>query len=851
MNKVNRYEAITIDYPIHDETNRIKVKDKRILIIGNEDNQMISKKLLAKLSDFNTVEYCLFDYDVNKNDFESFFENNNNFDIILNMSAFLSNSNLNIRFNDWNNMCLYIYNSLFYSTKYNYENLKKGGSYIGITNIGSSFGIENGNVSNSCLGGIVSGFIKGLEKELRPLNCKVIDTGKKSKDNKIVDYIISEMGSFGDSIEIAYSKNMRKKVITIPAIDIHKSKKNKVNENDTILFTGGGRGITNKILLGLLDEYKCSAIITGRTEITNETYKILNMNSYELDEYKKEFMINKFALESNANPLSINNEFNRLLHSKELLENLQQLKNNGYAVTYVKCDFNNNDDVINLKNKLREKNINVTGIVNGAGLPSFGKVINKNEQLAEKVVTLKANSLFLLNKYFIDNKTKFVISMGSISGRFGMDGQTDYSAGADVIVKITNELKKIYPKCLFKVIGWPAWSDVGMAANEDVIKVQRDKRGLTYVDPKEGVSHFIDELNDEGKNSEYLYFGELGIENMPKGQLDFIDLKNYCYRNTFDRKNNILNRIKFPWISKVEKYSKNSIECTRKINPLVDKHLDEHIVKNDHVLAGVLHVEIGVEMCELFCDVNNIKGFSLDRIRNFKFNEFVKFHNKNPLVLKFKLSLIEKEDSRMVFKFKLLSDFTNSNNVVLITDRLHSSGEIVFSKKHDRVKKFDYKKYLLGNSKEIDLSKYYKVASNNIYFGDDFKLLTKVKLFSNDISIASLKEGYEGNILTDIKDCYSQINPIGIDNIGRIMLLNEFNNYSNSIVPINIISSIFFKKMEENMEYKIFCKKVFNNDDYVTYMALVMDSKNNLILEIPSMKLIKLEKNIPNNEIIK
>ena len=51
----------------------------------------------------------------------------------------------------------------------------------------------------------------------------------------------------------------------------------------------------------------------------------------------------------------------------------------------------------------------------------------------------------MYNKFKSD-KLKFFMSMGSISGRFGMDGQVDYSAGADIIVKLSCMINKDNPE---------------------------------------------------------------------------------------------------------------------------------------------------------------------------------------------------------------------------------------------------------------------------------------------------------------------------------------------------------------------------------------------------------------------
>ena len=70
-----------------------------------------------------------------------------------------------------------VYNVIFFTSKYCYpyfEENPKESAYFAATNIGGVFGVERAFLHNP-IGAIVDGYLKGLEKELRPLVCKICD----------------------------------------------------------------------------------------------------------------------------------------------------------------------------------------------------------------------------------------------------------------------------------------------------------------------------------------------------------------------------------------------------------------------------------------------------------------------------------------------------------------------------------------------------------------------------------------------------------------------------------------------------------------------------------------------------
>ena len=337
----------------------------------------------------------------------------------------------------------------------------------------------------------------------------------------------------------------------------------------------------------------------------------IQMTGVEFDSYKSRFMIQQKKLNPKYSALDILLKYEKLRNSRILAKNIESLKNLNINFEYIKCDFASEKDVIRLKKYLDENNIQISGIINGAGLPSFGKVNAKNENAALNVVKVKANATFLLYKYFIQyGLVKFIIHMGSISGRFGMDGQVDYSAAADFLVKMSDNINSL-SQTKSVVIGWPAWDEVGMATNDDVQKVQKYERGLSYISVSEGTQRFLEEIFLYKGTNEVLLFHNLGTKNMPLGQLDYTnDIVGFS-----------------------EVISKDGRVCNR----------EEYLYLNNF----------------------GMKEYKVAEISEFEFEKFIKVYEDREVELTLTGEILLKSDNQLVMKVTLSSDFVNSKGVVL------------------------------------------------------------------------------------------------------------------------------------------------------------------------------------------
>ena len=764
--------------------------------------------------------------------------------IVINLMALSKPINLeNVAKEQWEEMCSEVYNSNFYITKVLYSNFVEAkdecGYYTG-TSIGGVYGLEKGYPGNP-VGAISSGFTKALEKELRPFSCKVFDFSNLENGERIAKYILSEIQYKESLVETAYIGEQRKVIYVIPK-EIKKNKEVscELSDQDVILVTGGGRGIIYKCIETLLDYCNPHIIITGRTELDSIDRKIVEMSDEEFLAYKPAYLSKCRSENPDFSLLQLQHSYEKLGNARLLMQNMKKLYNKGYNIEYKKCDVASIEAVEDLVKYVINRYGKITGIINGAGLPSFGKVPKKEEKFAEQVVKVKANSFYTLYQTCKEQPIKFFVNMGSISGRFGMDGQVDYSAAADLIVRMSYAVAQKRKYTRFFVLGWSAWDEVGMAANEQVKKVQQDVRGLEYISVKEGTARFMDELLYGGQYPEVLFFGKLGKENLPLGQLEALNggldiIDKPCNKEGF-----VVDKTKYPLLDRIISVERDGIFATKKLMLNTDQHLKDHLVEGKHVFAGVMHVETACELFKFYLENSEMQNYKICGVENFKFEKFVKVFEGNELELKLEGGVVEEKNGYMKMHISIKSDFINKMGITIEKDRLHSEGDIIACK----TALVDAKKKLPeNNSKQImNIDKYYKNSDKMITFGNSFRCIDNVVKIDENTIAGLLEVPEDGAYFSFVPHADTCISPVSIDNLGRLMLFHDFDRNGYSIVPVFIGKAKKYRDFYRGEKVQVFCVFESESDTSVFYSAYAMDKNETVIFEIKHMELKRINK---------
>ncbi len=160
--------------------------------------------------------------------------------------------------------------------------------------------------------------------------------------------------------------------------------------------------------------------------------------------------------------------------------------------------------------------------IHAGGLLVDRTLPNKEPAQFDLVFDVKADGWFNLMSAAADLPLLATVAFSSVAGRFGNNGQTDYSAANDLLCKLTSGLVRARPGARGIAIDWTAWGGIGMASRGSVPQIM-ESLGVDMLPPESGVPTVRRELISGNAAGEVVVAGRLGAwleERDPQGGLD-------------------------------------------------------------------------------------------------------------------------------------------------------------------------------------------------------------------------------------------------------------------------------------------------------------------------------------------
>ncbi len=711
------------------------------------------------------------------------------------------------------------------------------GGYFAATNIGGVFGLE-ASAGQNPLSGLTAGFVKSLKKELPNLAAKVVDFPAEEAPENIAQAFLKEMELPEDHLEIGYTGRGRKIIQVVPvALKPDKYRVPlSITDKSVILVSGGGRGIIFECLKGLCALCQPQIVITGRTRVPAGDEDWLHLGEEEFSRYRQEYM-KKLKKENPAlSPLMAERESRNLIYARELFRNLDELKAINSNVYYEACDIADREQVLALAARIRERFGQIDGIIHGAGLESFGAVPKKPLDHTRNVVRVKVNGFRHLWETTRQEPLKFFVNFGSISGRFGMDGQVDYCAAADAVARCSYIHSRISAAPLSFTIDWTAWADTGMASYESVRRVQEEQRGLSYLEVKEGVHKFLQELFFGGGHPEVMFFGTLGL-NSPLGQLDSLNGEHRQVIFPARPDGAVADRIQYPLLERVAVYEAGDhVSAEKRLHLQEDLYLVDHLVNGASTFPGVMHVESHCEAASLLC-----RGCFPAMLRDVEFLKFVKYYERNPLALRINALVRPGSERRTEVEVEIRSDFVNSRGMVLEKDRLHSRGTYIMTEERPQPGAATVNVgEMMARAAEMDLEKFYRRTSGHITFGPTFRSLQRVGYINDCELISETLVPRNSGLFASVSAPRFLIAPVVIDNACRSTLLWSFHTAGHIVVPRTIKEATFYRTPFPGEKVYAYTKFLEEDGNLYRFNVELIDSENNLLVDMPGLVMVKI-----------
>ena len=161
-------------------------------------------------------------------------------------------------------------------------------------------------------------------------------------------------------------------------------------------------------------------------------------------------------------------------------------------------------------------------LLHAGGLLIDRTLPDKEPQQFNLVFDVKADGFFSLMRAAKGLPIGATVCFSSVAGRFGNNGQSDYSAANDLLCKISSSMRTWRPQTWAIAIDWTAWGSIGMASRGSVPQIM-EALGIDMLAPEAGVPTIRRELTYGGTRGEVVVAGRLGAwveESDPTGGLD-------------------------------------------------------------------------------------------------------------------------------------------------------------------------------------------------------------------------------------------------------------------------------------------------------------------------------------------
>ncbi len=661
--------------------------------------------------------------------------------------------------------------------------------------------------------GSVAGMLKTVNKEFTNTVVKAVDFSVLNPAGVIdetTDLFINELLSGDTRVEVGYRGNERFGLILND--EAAENGKSLVRDGSTLLATGGAGGITFEILSRLAADFKnLKFIIFDRLDINSLKKEFLAESadeSYIISSIKKNMQ--------GAKPLEIKNAASLIMRTKKAYTNVAKLKKMGVKVDYHAVDVNSADAV----KKALKKYKRIDGIIHAAGM--------EESQVIEKMTLDSFNRVFNVKGYGVLNLVSalsrieydFFAAFSSVAARFGNEGQANYSSANEMLAKTLFRERATHRERVYKIFDWTAWEGAGMATNETVNKVLKE-RGMTFLPLEQGIELFLAELRDEkspesiftGMDTSFDRDGILPVKNAEKiapGEDESIVA---------------------PFLDRIIESSPDSIKFSRTIEPGRDLFMNDHTKDGVPLFLGATGIETMAEAAAQLAG----DGAVLRELRDFTIPYSIKILKGRPKELLIEASAAS--DPAEGIKCSITSMFKNPKGLIIGEPTLHYRGNYIFNGENRQPVVEIPPAGKIENGSDFQNTIYHP---QRLFMDGLFRTVQGIHSFDGELLVTRMKHAPAREFFKGVTEPSFLVDVVLIDSMFQTGGIFEMLTTSDIILPSKINRMLFHRAPEKGREYLCFTRKLSTDDEATTFSLMLADSEGNVYMEIDRFDMVKI-----------
>jgi NAD(P)-dependent dehydrogenase (short-subunit alcohol dehydrogenase family) len=392
-------------------------------------------------------------------------------------------------------------------------NRMEDASVVSVTQLGGDFGFSGRSVrSIEAVGGLVKAMlIECWMRGFRTTPMKVVDVGSGMSMSEIAAGVMQELAVPSYDMEIAFRSStvtpqeperLSVQAIAAPLKEAAFGHKKQITRGGTWIVSGGGRGITAVIATTLAKKYDLRLHMLGTAPAPQLSDDFVRMVASDRGGVRRSIM--QEASSRGENPVEAWRNTEKAI---EIDATLRECRRQNVEATYHCCDVSDFSDVELTVRRIREQFGPLNGVIHGAGAGQDARFDRKRPDKVEKCLQAKIDGSLALMQATQTDPLECFVAFGSISGRFGANGHTDYSLANDMMAKIVDRYRSERPEVRSFTFHWHAWGDIGMATKPEA-KLALEMIDMEFMPAREGIEHFMNEVEFGGSEAEVLITDE-------------------------------------------------------------------------------------------------------------------------------------------------------------------------------------------------------------------------------------------------------------------------------------------------------------------------------------------------------
>ncbi|MCA9008407.1 MAG: SDR family NAD(P)-dependent oxidoreductase [Planctomycetaceae bacterium] len=516
-------------------------------------------------------------------------------------------------------------------------------SVIAVTQLGGDFGFSGQQVQSvEAIGGLVKAMlIEAWMRGFRTTPMKVIDMASSMTPEESACGILQELAVPSYDMEIAFRSarsqperpqflNTDRKIHEFtthvsperlcvqavaaplnPAIARSPEQtKPRMSRGSTWIVSGGGRGITAVIAMTLAAKYDLKLHLLGTAPVPNLNDEFVRRVAADRSGVRNQIM--QDATARGESPVEAWRNVEKAI---EIDRTLRDCRQQGITATYHSCDVSDFADVKNVVDTIRQQAGPICGVIHGAGAGQDARFDRKRPDKVEKCLCAKIDGSLALMQATQADPLEWFVAFGSISGRFGANGHTDYSLANDMMAKIVDRYRSQRPEVRSVTFHWHAWGDIGMATKPEA-KLALEMIDMEFMPARDGIAHFMRELEFGGDEPEVLitddnYFRKFYPADRLSIAAEAVDVQT------------------LPLLpSTVSQHDGGICSSVVTLNPVSDRFLSQHRVQNRPTLPFVVALELMAEAVRA-----RTGKFDVGRCGFARATQAIRFASEDPLAV--------------------------------------------------------------------------------------------------------------------------------------------------------------------------------------------------------------------------